>query len=369
MMKIFFALTFFMSLNVWASDLHIPGLPNRCYAMGGTCISHVRGTNALFFNPAALARVEGFHLLLAQAQAGVSKDAKDFSTQFQGSTFSAADINNLYGKYLAADVSARGGFVIPNFGFGVYSNNYTTMQFSDPTYPTFEMNFISDYGYAIGGSIPLDANTSFGITARHIKRWGGLQDIDVSTIVGSSSTDLANNNFQDRGTGHAVDLAFMTTLSNHSLKPTFALVWQDVGVTTFNLSSGTKAPPSQQDNLIFGTSIQQDLGIMGLTHAFEYKFIRSGDSITKKLHLGTEASFGMLDLRAGLNQGYLTYGVGVDLWFFQVDASIHSTELGTYSGQSRNDNYNVSLTFELDFDQSFKLRDSQGKKRRLNQRR
>lgn len=364
-----FIFTFLLSINGWAADLHVPGLPTRCYAMGGTCISHVRGANALFFNPAALARVEGFDLILAQAEVGVSKDAKDFGSQFQGSSFSASDINSLYGKYLAADVSARGGFVIPNFGFGVYSNNYTAMQFNDPTYPTFNMNFISDYGYAIGAAIPFDANTSLGVTLRHVKRWGGQKDIDVSTIIGSSSSNIASNNFQDHGTGHGVDLALMHTIPSNPLKPTFSLVWNDVGVTTFNMTSGTQAPPPQKDNLIFGASVQQDLGIMGLTHALEYKFIGTGDSITKKIHLGTEASFGLLDLRAGLNQGYLTYGVGLDLWFFQVDASIYSTELGTYSGQARNDNYNVSLTFELDFDQSFKLKDSQGKKRRLNQRR
>lgn len=367
MMKLLFGL-FFLSVNVWAIDFYQPGLQVRCLAMGGTCMSHVQGASSLFFNPAALARVEGFDFIIAQMQAGVSKDTIDFSSQFQGSSFTAADLNNLYGKTLAADVTARSGFVMPNFGFGVYSNNYTVMKFNDPSFPTFNMNFISDYGYIVGGSLSLGTNTSFGVTFRHVKRWGGNEDIDVASLVGASSSTLTDNNFLNHGVGHAVDVAFMTTL-NHPLRPTLSLVWQDVGVTTYNLTSGVKAPPAQTDNLIFGVSWPQQIGVLDFKHAFEYKFIREGGEFFKKVHLGTELDIGMLDLRAGLNQGYVTYGAGIDFWLFALDAAVYAKELGTYGGQERSDNYAVNLTFNMDFDQSFKLRDREGKRRRLKQRR
>jgi hypothetical protein len=278
-------------------------------------------------------------------------------------------VNQLYGKTLQADVNARGGFVAPHFGFGVFSNNYTSMRFSDPTFPTFDMNFISDYGYIIGGALSLGANTSVGLSARHIKRWGGAESIAVSSIIGASSSDLANNNFQNRGVGHGLDVALMTTLDG-DWKPTLSLVWKDIGVTSFSQTTGTAPPPAQYDNLIFGASAHQSLGLLDLTHAFEYKYIRTtGYDLSQKIHLGTEASLGPLDLRAGFSQGYLSYGVGLDLWLFQLDAAAYTTEMGTYAGQSRNDKYNISLTIELDFDQSFKLQNSEGKKRRLKQRR
>lgn len=367
-MKYFF-LFFFISVTVSAAELYQPGLQARCFAMGGTCISHVRGAPSVFFNPAALARVEGFDLIIAEAQAGISKDVMDFSSQFQGGSFAASDFNSLYGKTLTADIAARTGFAMPGFGFGLFSNNYTNMQFSDPTFPTFHMNLISEYGYVVGGAFSLGPDTSFGISARHIKRWGGDKDIDMMSLVGSSSDTVASSNFQDHGVGHSMDLAFMTTL-NHPLKPTLSVVWHDVGVTSFNLTSGTTAPPAQYDNLIFGAAIKQEASIFTFTHAFEYKFIRTtGYDLSKKLHLGTEASVGPFDFRGGINQGYVTYGVGVDLLLFQLDAAAYSTELGTYTGQARSDRYSVSLTFNLDLDQSFKLKDMEGKRRRLKQRR
>lgn len=353
----------------WAAELYKPGLPTRCLAMGTTCISHVGGAESLFINSAALARVDGFDFIVAQAEAGASKDAVDFSRQFQGSTFSASDLNKLYGKTLTADITARSGFVMPFFGFGVFSNNYTTMQFNDPTYPTFHMNFISDYGYVVGGALPLGPQTSLGLSVHHVKRWGGNQDIAVSTVIGSSSKDLANKNFQDHGVGLGMDVSFLTTL-DVPLKPTLTFVWQDIGVTTFSLASGNQPPPTQYDNLSFGASIEQQAGIFSFTHAFEYKYIRTeGYDLSQKLHLGTEASVGPLDLRAGISQGYLTYGFGLDLWLFQIDAAAYATELGTYAGQSRSDRYNISITFDIDLDQSFKLKNTDGKKRRLKQRR
>lgn len=367
-MKIFFALTLF-SMAASAVELYQPGLPSRCLAMGGTCISQVRGAQALYLNPAALARVEGFDFIVAQVQAGVSKDAVNFSSQFNGSTFQASDLNKLYGKTLTADINARSGFVMPNFGMGAFSVNYTSMAFSDPTFPTFNMNFISDYGYILGGAYAIGPKTSVGASLRHIKRWGGNQDIDVSTLSGASAQTIASNNFKNHGVGHAVDLAFMTTWDS-PMKPTFSMVWQDFGVTKFNMSSGVADPPSQYDNLILGLSLEQEYSVFKFSHAIEYKFATlHNEDMAKKIHLGTEASFGPLDLRAGINQGYITYGLGLDLWFFNIEAAAFATELGTYPGQQKSDRYNVSVTIEMDFDQTFKLQSADGKKRRLMQRR
>lgn len=368
--KFFIIIIAVVTFKVQAGELYQPGLPSRCLAMGGVCISQVKGAQALYLNPAALAKVEGFDLIIAQVKAGVSKDTVDFTSQFSGSTFSASDINNLYGKTLMADVDARSGFVMPNFGFGVYTNNYTTMQFSDPTFPTFNMNFISDYGYVVGGAFKINENSSVGATFRHVKRWGGNEDISVASLSGASTDSLADSNFQNHGVGHALDLAYMTTFASNPWKPTLSVVWRDVGVTQFNMTSGTADPPRQEDNLIFGISVEQDFSFVKMYHGFEYDFISNySEEPSKKIHLGTEASIGPIDLRAGINQGYVTYGVGLDLWFFEVEATSYATELGTYAGQAKSDRYNVSLTFEMDFDQSFKLLGANGKKRRLMQRR
>ena len=358
------------SLSAPAAELYESGLPVRCLAMGGACISQMRGAQALFINPAALARVDGFDFILAQVQAGVSKDAQRFLQQAQNNStgLTLADVSGLYGKTLAADISARTSIAMPFFGIGFYAQNYLVETFNNPTFPTFNANFISDYGYAIGGAIPVGPMTSFGIMGRHVKRWGGNKDINVTDLVGTTDRNLINQSFQDRGAGNAIDLSFMTTFPT-AYKPTLAVVWQDVGSTRFEMTSGTQSPPAQKDNLMLGGSIEHEFAYANFTHALDYKFITTpNEPFSKKLHLGSEVSFGLIDLRAGFSQGYLTYGAGVDLWLIRADVAFYSTELGTYAGQTANDRYQGSLSINFDFDQSFKL-NLEGKKRRLKQRR
>lgn len=368
--------TFFISIaisfSVSAAELYQAGLPPRCMAMGGTCITQVRGTDGLFFNTATLARVEGFQLTLAQLSVAVSKNAEDYVNALNnnsGNTVTSSDLQNLYGKTITADVSARAGLVVPYFGVGLYSTNYLVETFNNPAYPTFNINYTSDYGYIVGGAISLAKNTSIGVAVRSAKRWGGDKDIDVSTLVGSSNQDVIDANFPDHGSGLGLDLSFITTLEMN-FKPTFALVWKDVGQTRYRMYSGQQDPPEQKDNLILGASVQHEFLLGDWTHAFEYQYIRTpGEGLGKKLHFGTEVSYGLIDLRAGLNQGYLTYGVGVDLAVLEIDATFFTNEMGSYSGQIRNDRYQIGVTLTFDFDQSFKLTNSDGKKRRLKQRR
>ncbi len=367
--KIIFALL--ISFSAQAVELYQQGPTARSLAMGGTYISFVRGADALFHNPAALARVDGFDFILAQAQGAYSKDAKRFLQQAQGTgaAITLADLNKFYGLNSFADITARSGFAMPYFGVGFYSSNYILESFNNPPFPTFNATFISDYGYFIAGAIPIGPQASLGISGRHVKRWGGNKDILITDLVGSTDQTALQNSFQDKGSGNAIDLSALYTLPTN-LKTTVAAVWKDVGRTTFSQTAGTQAPPSQADNLSFGVSLQHELSIVNWTHALEYKFITTpNEDFSKKIHLGTEASFGIIDLRAGLNQGYLTYGAGLDLGFIQADAAFYTSELANVAGQLKNDREVYSITLQLNFDQSFKLKDNDGKKRRLKQRR
>ena len=159
----------------------------------------------------------------------------------------------------------------------------------------------------------------------------------------------------------------MTSLES-KLNPTFTFVWKDVGSTRFEPTSGV-GPDRQADNLIFGASIQHPFAYGTWTHAFEYKYITTNSvDLSKKIHLGTEVSFGLLDFRAGLYQGYLTYGAAFDISFIRAEVASYALELGNSAGQSKNDRYQASISINLDFDQAFKL-SKDGKKRRLMQRR
>lgn len=372
-LKIFFMSIFILIVLIptpsLARILYQPLQTTRAMGMGGTAIAFTRGVDALFVNPAALARVEGYSFTIVEAQAAVGKNSQRLVDQMKnnGGTMSAADLNGLYGQTFFADASAKSGMVIPYFGFGAYSSNYFHETFNDPVYPTFDVDFVSDYGYLVAAAIPLGPNVSFGVAGRHVKRWSALTQIMVTDLIGTNDQDLIKSKAQDRGTANALDISFLATLPG-DLKPSLAFVWKDVGMTRFEPSAGN-GPERQEDNLIFGASIQHPFAYGSWTHAIEYKFIRTpNEDFTKKIHIGTEASFGLIDLRAGLSQGYLTYGAALDLSFIRIEAAAYTLELGNSAGQSPSDRYQASVSINLDFDQAFKL-SKEGKKRRLLQRR
>lgn len=373
MMKILFSVLFLtLALQkVFATELYAQGISPRAAGMGGTYMSFVKGADGLFYNPAVLSRVEGFDFLIAEVDGAYSKDTMGIYDVYKNSsnTLTAADINKLYGKNAYVNIGGRSGFAMPYIGFGVYTDNYTLLNFNNPPFPTFNANLISDYGYILGGAIPLGPQTSMGVAFRRVTRLGGSKDILVTDLVGSDVKTLLQNTFQDKGVGNALDLSFVTTLPVPTT-PTISLMWKDVGRTTFTQTEGSTAPPSQGDNLTLGISTQTELIGLDWTNAFEYAFITTpNESISKKLHFGTELSFGLFDVRAGLNQGYFTYGGGIDIWLLRADIAYYSSELGTAAGQVRNDRVIYSLTLELDLDQTFKMKDGSGKNRRLKQRR
>lgn len=368
MMRIFILAILFTSVS-YSKVLYQPMLTSRSLGMGGTGTSLVRGVDALFMNPAALSRVEGYAFTIADVQVAAGTNSQRLVDQSQnsGGTLTASDLNDLYGETFFSDVSAKTGMVIPHFGFSFYSSNYLMETFNDPVFPTFNVDFVSDYGYLIAAAIPLSSQTSIGISGRHVKRWEAKQEILVTDLIGTTDTDLIESLANNKGTGNALDLSLLTTWSG-PYKPTLGLFWKDIGHTKFSATSG-EGPQQQEDNLIAGFSMQNEFLLADWTHAIEYKFIRTeNEDFSKKIHFGTEASYGILDLRAGFSQGYLSYGLALDFSFIKIEAASYTVELGRTGGQSRSDRYQASISLNLDFDQAFKLQ-KDGKKRRLMQRR
>ena len=371
LMKMALVIFIFGAVRLNALELYQQGLSARYLGMGGTSVAFAKGVDALFLNPAALSKTEGLMINLATIDLAASTNTQTLYDKLASSgsgTFTAADLNSLYGEKYFTDVTAYGGLALPYFAIGAYSNNTVLQSFSTPAYPTFNVNLISDYGYAVGGALNLTKEISFGVTARHVKRWSGNQDISVGSLLGSNSQNIIEAQFQDKGSGNALDLGLLASFQSSGWATNYGIAWHDVGHTRFNTTSGV-GPERQEDNLIFGMAAQKDLSFMTWTNSLEYKFIRNSGDISKKIHLGTELTVGLFDFRAGLYQGYLSYGATVDLAFIKIDAAAYTGELGTSAGQTSNPRYVASVSLNLDLDQSFKIQSSDGKRRRLNQRR
>ena len=149
-----------------------------------------------------------------------------------------------------------------------------------------------------------------------------------------------------------------------------SLNWRDIGSTAFTKTKGNDSPNRQKDDLVLGMTFDGSVPLLGVAGGLEYRHITDNDEqIGKKIHLGAEVTLAMFDFRAGLYQGYYTYGFGMNLWLLQFDAALYSVERGIYPGQTEDRRFQASILIDLEFDPNFKLVSSDGKARKLKQRR
>lgn len=340
----------------------------RSLGMGGVYTAIVNNTDALFYNPAALARVEGLQWHVANADVAINgldilNDVKSVS-----SVSTPSDYNQFFGKDIWLRAGGTTALAMPYFGVGAYSDSQADLQLHNPAFPQFDTNFTSDYGLVVGGAVPLGPVSSAGIVAKRITRWGGDQNIDLGTIASGSTSNIASQ-FKDKGNGYGLDLGVMTTIPA-PFNPTIALTWQDLGCTAFQMTSGTEAPPRIKDNLSLGVGTSFSVPGMDWYTGFEYRHITDTDyQLGQKIDLGTELSLPLLDIRGGIHQGYAAYGLGMHILFFQFDVASYTEETGAYPGQSPQSRVQVGVSVDLTFDPDFKLVDADGKKRKMKERR
>lgn len=337
--------------------------------MGGVYAVTARANDALFYNPANLGFFSGINLEILGIGAGVN--GLDAYNQIQEiNQNGSSSVSQYIGGSYWLGANARISLVTPRFGFGASNNFDLSMRLQNPLLPTLSVSYLNDMTYVIGGSLPIQNNTYFGISLMQINRTGGAKDISAATLTNQSALQSLASQFTDAGQGYGADLAISHQIDG-TITQTVTAVWENAGYTTFRPTNGITAPPLIAGNQTLGYSAGQDLPGLDWVVAFEMRYLNNNDNdLGKKIHMGAEISLPFIDLRAGLNQGYNTYGIGLDAIFAHFDLAYYDVEMGTYVGQTSQNRIAAALTFDIGFDANFNFTVSDyRKKRHLKQRR
>ena len=105
----------------------------RAMGMGNAFTAVATHGDALFYNPAALARVSGFHWTLMDPRLGVNgPQALDVATIASGSGTTADKLNDLYGKAVWLGGGMKTSFAVPYFGIAAYANGDAGINLQNP---------------------------------------------------------------------------------------------------------------------------------------------------------------------------------------------------------------------------------------------
>ena len=317
----------------------------RATGMGGAFTAIADDGNCLFYNPAALARVKGVHWTLIDM--GLVVDGMDTLTRLKNFVF-ANDAANLLRQDLEYfGFNFRTQFTTKYFSFGVYSNTRSffdlqTFSFLGIAIPDVDVYAYNDVGAIAGIALPIGPYFSLGVSTRLFIRTGidaHISALDLLANLGLSQTDFTSAAYTElsklmgNGWGLGVNLGSLIRIplgGKDTPELSIAATVEDVGNTSFTALATPNGPPKIPMTFHGGVALIYPLGkVTKLNVSVEARHIFENLPLVKQSHLGVELRHKAFSVRAGLYQGYFTYGASFELLpHTKIHASSYAVELG-----------------------------------------
>lgn len=320
----------------------------RPLGMGNAFTAIANDENSMYYNPAGLNNIEG------SGSVGVINPAVEASDSLESFLDDLDDvedddvaastqlIRDYIGVHQYARVSLMPHYVRHNFGIAVLAQGTVSMDFRNSVNPYIETKIIKDIVPTISGAYSfLDDKLKAGATAKLIQREGIVKKY--------TAVDIASENFDpeddlEDGSGVGVDLGLIYDLPLlESFNPTVGLAIQNVG----DVDLGDAGEELQKVNIGFGINYREVKWAQILA-AFDYVDIANNvgddDDMAKRLHMGVEVKFPIVSLRAGLNQGYGSFGATINVKLLKLEYAAYTEEIGAYAGQRTDERQMVQLS-------------------------
>ena len=335
----------------------------RPLAMGNAFVAVADDYNAIFYNPAGLARLKFFdgELLNPKVEISQSVDelAKNATKLASGSTTSAVidliEKNTGKDQHLSFEMTPH--LIFPNFGFGIGASSEASFAWHrslaidilaglDLVLPiSFAFNALEDR-LSIGASLKGRLRT--GVDDRF-----SMDDFSAFTSSGDENADQPSlDDYVSGGYGIGADVGLLFTPTD-VMEPTLGISITDIGDTPFKtpaqLSQYASVPKSIQQSINLGFSLKPvKQGKFQVLTTMDVHSINQESSFGKKLNFGVEASYGSwAKLQTGLHQGYLSAGMLLDIGFFNLSVATYGVELSEYAGYREQRRYTVQFKFLL----------------------
>ncbi len=302
-------------------------------AMGNALTADASGYASVYYNPAGLAKASNKEWEIIPiafdgtlSLGGISRVAGSKSF---GLCKLLGDLQSHPGQY----AYARGNFMpaVSMRGFSasfLFDTEYAAR--SDGT--SADVTSTQDIGPRVGFGSSFAGNLlKVGVAGKAILR-DQLKGTFAHSALGSPD---ALDALSREGIGFGADLGMILTLPNRLL-PTLGVAWRDMFNTHFVATNvlnhrASAAPDPVGQSINAATSVHPALGGRWKgTVSLEFKHIERTDlSIRKRFHVGFQAdNDGSFYLWAGLNQMYLTAGMGLRVRGGNLEIGTYSQDVG-----------------------------------------
>ncbi len=360
MKKIFYLLLVLFALSLSAEEYNMIYRGARPMGMGGAFTAVSDDENAFFYNPAGLNRIKPGEGKVAILNPGVVVNSSAMNVIGKLSGGLAKNPIDTLTPYIGQNIHANVMTSMPywvkhNYGVGLLLPNITsnTTLRRNVALEAIE-NVTMDSGLIFGMSHGfMQDRLSVGADIKFLVRGAGHVKMDAVQLYTKKA--IAFKDVGGYGFGVDADLGAMYTFNKVAFFiPTVGMTINNIGATKFPARFDDNADIDLPDrfrlkrSVSFGSKFELP-NLWRFTKwlvAIDINNLGLGGSMFKKVHLGTEAwLFDFFGLRTGVNQGYLTFGMTLDIPVMQVDFFTYAEELGETVGTKGDRRIGVQLTF------------------------
>lgn len=335
----------------------------RPLAMGNAFVSVADDYNALFYNPAGLARLKTWTGELLNPGFEVSKNTLGFidsvsELQSSGKS-SASDTLDLFSSHLGENqhfsFQWTPHLIFPGFGLGIGSELAANLSFHREISADVDIGprVIVPVGLAMNF---LEDRLSLGAAVKLVGRGGVNREFDIQTLEAftkkssqeDSKTQPKLSDYVEGGMGYGADVGMLFTPIK-PMEPTLGVSITDVGGTPYRKmnvnGSAVAVPETRLPSLNVGTSFKPyTSGPLSILTAVDMHSVNQPFSFTKKLNFGSEIGIGqILKIGLGLHQGYFSSGFQFDVGLLKLRAVTYAEELGPVAGDNMDRRYALQL--------------------------
>jgi hypothetical protein len=338
----------------------------RPLAMGNAYVAVADDYNALFYNPAGLARLKSWDGELLNPAFDASTNFKGLLEDAQKNLTSGSTSDTLgmiqrnTGENFHVGLQLVPHLIFPHFGFGIGLDTGATAVFHRDVNVdidvglraivpvSFAMNFLDDrLSVGVTGKVRVRAGVDQNFSIDDIEAFS-----DSSETAGAGANTRNLNDYVKAGIGYGADVGMLFT-ATRVMEPTFGMSITDIGGTPFekfNVPGDTVGKPSTQlpsVNLGFSVKpIQREWTFLQVSA--DMHSINQPYSFSKKFGLGLEGGLGsVLKLQTGLYQGYPTAGFLFDIGIINVKLITYAEELGNVAGYKPDRRYAAQIKLIL----------------------
>jgi len=363
----------------------------RQLALGGTTLLHPFDSIYFLKNPAIVSYTKqpNFYItklsLLSGANMGYLDKTLNLSSYqlsslwagFDYSTLLSNVMNDPYGVALNSDpeVGLFGpinlGYIGNGIGIMVYDDSFSSLDIKQmPGLPYVVLKSFSELGVTFGVGTYFSVSKFYtlhaGISFSYYKRYKVPFDQGASVPELMNYYEKVQNNIYEYDVSDSLsgNIGLILDDGDH-LK--YAITLENFFGRTFNWSR-TRFTESKEETLNYNyyqtyLPPSLNLGVMYYLPKIPYipsfllsefmveldiKNLIKNEFWYKKLSLGTEISLlKVVKLRGGINEGYPTFGLGIDFYYLTIDLAVYQYEKGVLPGQQGSQSLSLSLEIKI----------------------